>query len=128
MLVSIGLIITCLLALLSLSLRDGTEYYKHVDEVTLDISSWRNRRVQLHGFVVAKSIFVNPNTLQYRFLVQYNGAVMQAEYQGIVPDTFVDNPGQESEVVLRGVVLPSGVFRVDTNGIMAKCPSKYTPV
>jgi cytochrome c-type biogenesis protein CcmE len=106
------------------TLREGTEYYKHVDEVLANEQQWEGKRLQLHGHVVANSILVKPDTLEYRFKVQNNGQVINAAYKGVVPDTFKDRPGEEAEVVLKGELTPSG-FNVDPNGIMAKCPSKY---
>ncbi len=108
------------------TLREGTEYYKHVDEVMTNPHEWEGKRLQLHGFIVAKSILVNPNTLEYRFRVQSNGHVVDARYTGVVPDTFKDTPGEEAEVVLKGRLNDDG-FHVDPNGVMAKCPSKYEP-
>lgn len=108
------------------TLREGTEYYKHVDEVMVNPQDWEGKRLQLHGFIVAKSIMVNPNTLEYRFRVQSNGKVVDARYTGVVPDTFKDTPGEEAEVVLKGRLNGDG-FHVDPNGVMAKCPSKYEP-
>jgi len=106
------------------TLRDGTEYYKHVDEVMTSPEQWQGKSMQLHGFVVAKSIMMNPRTLEYRFKVQNNGHSVNATYTGLVPDTFKDTPGQEAEVVLRGQLTNEG-FHVAPNGVMAKCPSKY---
>jgi cytochrome c-type biogenesis protein CcmE len=106
--------------LLYSTLRDGTEYYKHVEEVASDPAAWSGKKLQLHGYVVDKSIFVKPDTLEYRFQIRNKGAVMQASYTGIVPDTFKDG----SEVVLKGH-LQQGGFAVEANGVMAKCPSKY---
>ena len=108
------------------TLRDGTEYYKHVDEVMTNSQAWEGKQLQLHGFIVAKSILVNPSTLEYRFRVQNNGAMVDAKYIGVVPDTFKDTPGEEAEVVLKGRLTNAG-FNVDPNGVMAKCPSKYEP-
>jgi cytochrome c-type biogenesis protein CcmE len=102
------------------TLREGTEYYKHVDEVMVDRVAWEGKPLQLHGFVVPGSIKKRPNSLDYIFEVQSNGAVVNASYTGIVPDTFQD----ESEVVLRGTLTPTG-FETVPNGVMAKCPSKY---
>jgi len=85
---------------------------------------WQGKQLQLHGFIVANSILVKPDTLEYRFKVQSNGKVVDASYQGIVPDTFKDRPGEEAEVVLKGQLTSAG-FHVDPNGVMAKCPSKY---
>ncbi len=106
------------------TLREGTEYYKHVDEVMVNQQEWQGKRLQLHGHVVTNSILVKPDTLEYRFKVQNNGHIVDATYKGVVPDTFKDRPGEEAEVVLKGE-LTTGGFHVEPNGIMAKCPSKY---
>jgi cytochrome c-type biogenesis protein CcmE len=108
--------------LLWTTLRDGTEYYKHVDEVMSTRQDWEGKRLQLHGFVVAGSIFVNPGTLEYKFKVHNKGSVVDASYKGVVPDTFKD----DSEVVLKGRLTSQG-FHTEPNGVMAKCPSKYDP-
>jgi cytochrome c-type biogenesis protein CcmE len=108
--------------LLYSTLQDGTEYYKHVDEVMTDPAQWYGKKLQLHGFVVDKSILRKRDSLDYRFKIQSNGHVVDATYSGIVPDTFKDS----SEVVLKGTLGPDG-FAVAPNGVMAKCPSKYEP-
>jgi cytochrome c-type biogenesis protein CcmE len=106
------------------TLREGAEFYKHVDEVMNSPEEWEGKRLQLHGFVVANSILVKPDTLEYKFKVQSNGKVVDATYKGVVPDTFKDRPGEEAEVVMKGELTSAG-FRVAPNGITAKCPSKY---
>lgn len=106
------------------TLREGAEFYKHVDEVMNSPEEWEGKRLQLHGFVVANSILVKPDTLEYKFKVQNKGKVVDATYKGVVPDTFKDRPGEEAEVVMKGELTPAG-FRVAPNGITAKCPSKY---
>jgi cytochrome c-type biogenesis protein CcmE len=105
------------------TLSEGTEYYKHVEEVMTDPGAWHGKRLQLHGYVVDKSIMVKPDTLEYRFQIQSKGKVVQASYTGVVPDTFKDG----SEVVLKGRLGPNDHFEVAPNGVMAKCPSKYEP-
>jgi cytochrome c-type biogenesis protein CcmE len=104
------------------SLRDGTEYYKHVDEVMTSPHAWEGKRLQLHGFVVPGSILVRRDSLEYKFKVQNKGSVVDASYTGVVPDTFKD----EAEVVLKGSLNADG-FHTEANGVMAKCPSKYDP-
>ena len=106
--------------LLYSTLSEGTEYYKHVEEVMDDPGAWHGKNLQLHGYVVKDSILRKPDTLEYRFKVQSKGAVVDATYTGIVPDTFKD----DSEVVLKGRLDANG-FHVAPNGVMAKCPSKY---
>jgi cytochrome c-type biogenesis protein CcmE len=109
------------------TLRQGTEYFKHVDEVMTDPQAWEGKPLQLHGYVVPGSILRRPNSLDYKFKVQNNparadapGNVVEASYTGIVPDTFK----AEAEVVLRGRLTSEG-FHTDPNGVIAKCPSKY---
>ena len=104
------------------TLREGTEYYKHVDEVMASPEAWHGKRLQLHGFVVPQSITRRRDTLDYRFQIQNKGMAVPATYTGVVPDTFKD----DSEVVLKGTLSADG-FQVEPNGVMAKCPSKYEP-
>ena len=113
-------LILALAGLLYSTLSEGTEYYKHVEEVMVDPGAWHGKNLQLHGYVVKDSILRKPDTLEYRFKVQSKGAVVDATYTGIVPDTFKD----DSEVVLKGKLDANG-FHVVPNGVMAKCPSKY---
>ncbi len=105
------------------TLSEGTEYYKHVDEVMANPTEWQGKRLQVHGFVVPKTIARKRDSLDYQFDVQSNGKVLRAYYTGIVPDTFKD----ESEVVIKGTLSPEGTFHVVEDGVMAKCPSKYEP-
>jgi cytochrome c-type biogenesis protein CcmE len=109
-------------AMLWSTLRDGTEYYKHVDEVMTSPQEWQGKHLQLHGFVVPDSILRRPDSLDYKFKVQNKGIIVEATYTGVVPDTFKD----EAEVVLKGQLSSAG-FHVEPNGVMAKCPSKYEP-
>ena len=102
------------------TLREGTEYYKHVDEVMSNPHGWEGKRLQLHGFVVPGTWVRKPDSLEYRFKVQNKGSVVDAAYTGVLPDTFKD----DAEVVLKGHLTSAG-FHVDPNGVMAKCPSKY---
>ena len=113
-----AVLILAFAGLLWSTLREGTEYYKHVDEVMSAPAAWEGKRLQLHGY--AFDVRRKPNSLEYRFKVQNKGSVMNASYTGVVPDTFKD----DAEVVLKGRLSPDG-FHVDPNGVMAKCPSKY---
>jgi cytochrome c-type biogenesis protein CcmE len=116
-------LVTAFSALLWSSLREGTEYYKHVDEVMTAPQAWEGKHLQLHGFVVPGSWVRKPDTLEYQFKVQNKGSVVLASYTGVLPDTFKD----DAEVVLKGQLSPGGGFKVEPNGVMAKCPSKYEP-
>lgn len=102
-----------LVGLMYSTLSEGTEYYKHVDEVMNDPSAWQGKRLQLHGFVT--DLRQKPDTLDYKFEVQNNGKQLTAYYSGVVPDTFKDG----AEVVLKGR-LDGNAFNVEPNGVMAK--------
>jgi cytochrome c-type biogenesis protein CcmE len=111
------------------TLREGTEYYKNLDEVMANKEQWHGKQLQLHGYIVPGSILRKRDSLEYKFKVQNSPArsstaddanVVEASYTGIVPDTFKD----EAEVVLKGRLTPTG-FHTDPNGVTAKCPSKY---
>ena len=104
------------------SLSEEAQYYKHVEEVMDNPAAWHGKSLQLHGFVVDKSVLKKPDSLDWQFQVESKGVVVQASYTGIVPDTFKGG----SEVVITGKLGPDG-FAVDPNGVMAKCPSKYEP-
>ena len=116
------ILVTAFGGLMYSTLSEATEYYKHVDEVMTQPADWYGKKLQLHGFVVPNSVFVNKRTLEYRFQVQSNGRIVSASYTGVVPDTFKD----EAEVVLKGTLSTEG-FAVSPNGVVAKCPSKYEP-
>jgi len=125
--VTVAVLLLAFTGLLWSTLREGTEYFKHVDEVMTNRPAWEGKKLQLHGYVVPGSIYRKRDSLEYRFKVQNNparssdhGSVVEASYTGIVPDTFKD----EAEVVLRGSLGSDG-FHTDPNGVVAKCPSKY---
>lgn len=125
--VTAAVLVAAFSALMWTTLREGTEYFKYVDEVMVNPQAWEGKHVQLHGYVVPGSLFVKPDTLEYRFKVQNNpahsgpsGHVVDAYYKGIVPDTFKD----EAEVVLKGKLTAQG-FQTEKDGVVAKCPSKY---
>ena len=52
------------------TLREGTEYFKNVDEVLGQHQEWQGKRVQLHGYVVPGTWVQRPNTLDYKFKTQ----------------------------------------------------------
>ena len=114
------IVVLALGGMLWTTLSEGTEYYKHVDEVMANPAPWYGKRLQLHGYVVEDSILRKRDSLDYRFKIQSNGHVVDASYSGIVPDTFKGG----SEVVVKGTLCPGG-FVVEKDGVMAKCPSKY---
>jgi cytochrome c-type biogenesis protein CcmE len=122
--VTVVVLAVALAGLLRATLKEGTEYYKNVEEVLVDPGAWEGKNLQLHGYVARDSILRKRDTLEYRFKVTAKvgdaARVLAAHYTGIVPDTFSD----DAEVVLEGKFERDG-FHVAPNGVKAKCPSKY---
>jgi cytochrome c-type biogenesis protein CcmE len=122
MLLSVAAVVIALGGLLWASTRDSAEYYKYVDEVMIDAPRFQGKRLRVHGDVVTGSLS-SDQSLHYRFKIASRAprpaAVLEAEFQGIPPDTFKDG----SEVIASGV-LSSG-SRLIADKIETKCPSKY---
>lgn len=112
-------IIGALSFLMYTSISEGAEYYKFVDEVMESPEQWEGKRLRVHGWVLGDPQ-VNPQTLEYRFVIQANGETVNATYRGVVPDTFK----KDAEVVVKGMLTPEGIV-IEDKGIMAKCPSRY---
>ena len=111
--------------LLSRSMKDEVQAYKHVDEVMANVPSFRGKKLQVHGNVVDGSIEQKPGTLEYRFKIESRDprphGVINVSYTGLVPDTFKSG----AEVVASGKLGEGDRLDVIPDGIMAKCPSKY---
>lgn len=111
--------------MLKASVKEGAEFYKHVDEVMAKTSDWRGKKLQVHGNVVDGSIEQAKGTLTYRFKIESRPprppGIISATYTGLVPDTFKSG----AEVVAKGTLGPDDKLDVVPDGIMAKCPSKY---
>jgi cytochrome c-type biogenesis protein CcmE len=117
--------------MLKASMKEGVDSYKHVDEVLADVGRFHGRHLRIHGNVVPGSIEQARGTLTYRFKIETGAmskpdprpaAVISANYTGLVPDTFKDG----AEVVAKGTFGMDNTLDVVPDGIMAKCPSKYS--
>jgi cytochrome c-type biogenesis protein CcmE len=112
-------------AVLYMSALPGGEYYKHVDEVMSNVDQLRGKHLQVHGYVVKDSILQKRGSLEYKFKLETRApraaAVIEAEYRGLVPDTFKS----DAEVVAKGTITADNRLTVVPDGISAKCPTKY---
>jgi cytochrome c-type biogenesis protein CcmE len=100
------------------------EYYKHVHEVLDEPERYHRKSLKIHGFVEAGSIEekIADQTTKRTFVLEYEGQRIRVFHQGPKPDTFRDL----SEVVARGkLVQRDGVYVLEADELMAKCPSKY---
>ncbi|HWM86892.1 MAG TPA: cytochrome c maturation protein CcmE [Kofleriaceae bacterium] len=100
------------------------EYYKHVDEVTLEPQRYVDKSLKVHGFVEPGSIdeqIVGQSTVR-TFTLEFKGERIRVRHKGPKPDTFRDL----AEVVAQGKLLAEADGPVlEASELMAKCPSKY---
>ena len=57
-----AVLVAALSGLMYTTLSEGTEYYKHVDEVMADPAAWQGKRMSCTGIVVDKSILQQART------------------------------------------------------------------
>ena len=95
-------------------------FYLTVDEL-LELGPSATQSVQVKGKLVEDSFAREGGTSTLaHFLLQDNGAQVDATYDGVLPDLFF-NP--HSEIVLGGTYEDGGLFVADR--VYVKCPSKY---
>jgi cytochrome c-type biogenesis protein CcmE len=119
----------------------SAQHYKMVDDLlATDLTSWTGKELKVHGWVESGSIhesIVNQETHR-TFVLQAEGKKIRVFNSGPKPDTFKD----QSEVVATGHLVPAAQMKqtagslgvviesdmayvLDSNDLMAKCPSKY---
>lgn len=98
--------------------QQGLAYYLTVQEF-VDHGASRGDHFRVNGKVDAGSIERLPGGRQVRFVMSEGKASLKVDFEGIIPDTFVDG----ADVVVEGALREDGVFRATT--LLAKCPSKY---
>ncbi len=106
--------------LISQAFPGSTRYYLTVDEFLADSQSQDGRSVRVVGSLVPDSFQREQGTTLANFQIANEGQVLDASYQGVVPDLFFN---VDSEIVLEGKYNPNSGFHVDS--VVVKCPSKY---
>jgi cytochrome c-type biogenesis protein CcmE len=112
------------ITLIVMSSQGDVQYYKMVDELMAEPEAWAGKTLKVHGYVEAGSIKERIEGQQTKrdFVLESKGQRLRVEHIGPKPDTFKD----KSEVVAEGrVVEKNGVYVLEAEDLMAKCPSKY---
>ncbi len=94
----------------------GFAYYVSVSEYVAGGAAPEDH-VRVNGKVTTGSIQRSPGRVE--FVMHEGGASLPVVFEGIIPDTFVD----DAEVVVEGEIGSDGTFEATT--LLAKCPSKY---
>jgi cytochrome c-type biogenesis protein CcmE len=101
----------------------ATSFYLSVDELVERGPVPGETYVQVKGslkpFTFARE---SDTSLLAHFQLEEGGAVVDATYNGVLPDLFF-NP--HSEIVLGGEYTAEGILVVERDSLLIKCPSKY---
>ena len=93
-------------------------YYMTVQEF-VEHGATQGSHFRVNGKVDEGTIERLPGGRQVRFVMSDGKASLKVDFEGIIPDTFVDG----ADVVVEGELRSDGVFSATT--LLAKCPSKY---
>lgn len=115
-----GLVVVLAIAyLVASSLGGATQYYLTVAE--LEAQGPSDRIVRINGLVDGDSIQYDARAVTLRFdLVDDSGRLPVVHYD-VMPDMLRHG----ADTVVEGKYRPDGVFEVNPNGLLLKCPSKY---
>jgi len=78
------------------------------------------RRIKVHGYVIRDTIVRRPDTTTYRFGMAREGARLEVEYEGVLPQDFAE----QREVIATGVLEQDGTRLVATE-VLSRCPEDY---
>ncbi|MBI2907400.1 MAG: cytochrome c maturation protein CcmE [Chloroflexi bacterium] len=100
----------------------ASQYYLTVSELkAMGEKAYLEKSIKLGGTVQPGTISYENNSRLLRFTLTDGAESVPVAYAGIVPDSFKP----DTEVVVEGKYSEAGVFQAV--GLLAKCPSKYTP-
>jgi len=115
-----GLVVAVVIGYLILSSLSGaTQYYLTVAEIKTQGPS--NRIVRVNGIVDGDSIQYDARNLTIQFDLVDDSGRLSVLHQDVMPDMLRDG----ADAVIEGKYREDGVFEVNANGLLLKCPSKY---
>ena len=140
------LIIAAVIYLIITSTSASAQYFFTIEELKGRGETVIGQNVRISGAVIGDSISYDPETLTLRFTVAnvpgdndeieaqgglavvLHEAVIDPErprlevvYYGVKPDLLKD----EAQAIMTGHLEADGIFYVDDNGLLLKCPTKY---
>ena len=115
-----GLVVTLVIGyLIFSSLGGATQFYLTVAELKGQGPS--NRIVRVNGLVDGDSIRYEPRTLTLQFDLLDDSGRLSVLHHDVMPDMLRDG----ADAVVEGKYRDDGMFEVNPNGLLLKCPSKY---
>ena len=101
------------------TMQSSWAYYYSVDDFSTTSPAVQEHSYRLAGRVKPGSVQRDLENVTLRFTLAGAESELPIEYQGVVPDNFVEN----REVVVEGRLGRTGTFRADR--LMTRCESKY---
>lgn len=140
------LIIAAVIYLIISSTSASAQYFYTIEELVAKGDGVIGQNVRISGAVIGDSISYDPQSLTLRFIVAHvpgdndeieaqgglaavlhaaaidpNRARLEVIYYGVQPDLLRD----EAQAIMTGQLGSDGIFYVEDNGLLLKCPTKY---
>mgnify|MGYP001035787105 FL=1 len=140
------LIIAAVIYLVVTNTSAGAQFFYTVAELQARGETAVGQNVRVSGAVIGDSIIYDPQTLTLQFtvanvpgdndeieaqgglaavlhaaVIDPNSARLQVIYYGVMPDLLRD----EAQAIMTGHMEADGIFYVDAEGLLLKCPTKY---
>jgi cytochrome c-type biogenesis protein CcmE len=140
------LIIAAVIYLIISSTSASAQYFYTIEELVAKGEAVIGQNVRISGAVIGDSISYDPQSLNLRFtvanvpgdndeieaqgglaavlhaaVIDPNQARLEVIYYGVQPDLLRD----EAQAIMTGQLGSDGIFYVEDNGLLLKCPTKY---
>ena len=115
-----GVVVLAVAYLIYAAFPGSTRYYLTVEELAVYEGNVEGRTFRVKGNLVPDSFRREPTGTRATFALTFDGALLNATYDGVVPDLFFN---EHSEIMLEGRYNSNALF--DAQAIIVKCPSKY---
>ena len=101
------------------TMQSSWAYYYSVDDFSTTSPAVQEHSFRLAGRVKTGSVERDLENVTLRFTLAGAESELPVQYEGVVPDNFVEN----REVVVEGRLAAAGVFQADK--LLTRCESKY---
>lgn len=140
------LIIAAVIYLIISSTSASAQYFYTIEELVAKGEGVVGQNVRISGAVIGDSISYDPQSLTLRFtvanvpgdndeieaqgglaavlhaaVIDPNRVRLEVTYYGVQPDLLRD----EAQAIMTGQLGSDGIFYVEDNGLLLKCPTKY---
>ena len=100
--------------------QSATVYYYTVAELRALAPAEEGKIARVSGKLVPDSFARDPDSITARFSITDGTDVMEAVYEGVLPDLFFN---RHSDIIIEGNFNSEGLF--EGHNVFVKCPSKY---